>query len=61
MTGARRIAADVRAGVRSAREVLEEHLATIDGLEADIHAFNVVLADQARAAADAVDAAVGVR
>ena len=31
---------------------------TIGAREADIHAFNVVLADEARAAADAVDAAV---
>jgi aspartyl-tRNA(Asn)/glutamyl-tRNA(Gln) amidotransferase subunit A len=55
---ARRIADDVRSGARSARDVLEAHLAAIGGREADIHAFNVVLADDARAAADAVDAAV---
>ena len=58
MTGARRIAADVRSGARSARDVLEEHLDVIGGREPDIHAFNVVLADVARGAADAVDAAV---
>jgi aspartyl-tRNA(Asn)/glutamyl-tRNA(Gln) amidotransferase subunit A len=52
------IARAVRAGERSAREVVDEHLAVIDGREADIHAFNIVLADEARAAADAVDAAV---
>jgi aspartyl-tRNA(Asn)/glutamyl-tRNA(Gln) amidotransferase subunit A len=56
--GARRIAADVRSGARSARDVLEEHLDVISGREPDIHAFNVVLADVARGAADAVDAAV---
>jgi aspartyl-tRNA(Asn)/glutamyl-tRNA(Gln) amidotransferase subunit A len=56
--GARRIAADVRSGARSARDVLEEHLDAISGREPDIHAFNVVLADVARGAADAVDAAV---
>ena len=58
MTTARRIAADVRSGARSAREVLDEHLDEIARREPDIHAFNLVLADEARAAADAVDAAV---
>ena len=38
--------------------MLDEHLAAIDGRERELHAFNVVLADEARAAADAVDAAV---
>jgi len=52
------IAAAVRAGERSAREVLEEHLAAVDAREDEVHAFNLVLADEARAAADAVDAAV---
>ncbi|HEU4840124.1 MAG TPA: amidase, partial [Ilumatobacteraceae bacterium] len=52
------IAAAVRAGTRSAVEVLEEHLAAIDAREAELHAFNVVLADEAREAAAAVDAAV---
>ena len=52
------IAADVRAGRRRARDVLEEHLARVDAREGEIHAFNLVLADEARAAADAVDAAV---
>jgi aspartyl-tRNA(Asn)/glutamyl-tRNA(Gln) amidotransferase subunit A len=52
------IAADVRAGRRRARDVLEEHLARIDAREPEIHAFNLVLADEARAAADAVDARV---
>ena len=49
------IARDVRAGTRTAREVCEEHLAAVDGREEDLHAFNVVLADQARADADQVD------
>jgi aspartyl-tRNA(Asn)/glutamyl-tRNA(Gln) amidotransferase subunit A len=52
------VAAAVRAGTRSAREVVEEHLETISGREGDVHAFNLVLADEARAAADAVDATV---
>ncbi len=56
MTPALEISADVRAGRRSARDVLEEHLSRIDAREGDIHAFNLVLADEARAAADAVDA-----
>ena len=52
------VAADVRAGRRRAVDVLDEHLAAIDAAEADIHAFNVVTAREARAAAAAVDAAV---
>ena len=52
------IAAAVRAGEVSAREVVDAHLARIDAAESEIHAFNLVLADEARAAAAAVDAAV---
>jgi len=52
------IATDVRSGARSARSVIEEHLARIDVREADIHAFNLVLRDEALAAADAIDARV---
>jgi aspartyl-tRNA(Asn)/glutamyl-tRNA(Gln) amidotransferase subunit A len=37
---------------------LEEHLARVEALEEDVHAFNLVLADSARMAADAVDADV---
>jgi aspartyl-tRNA(Asn)/glutamyl-tRNA(Gln) amidotransferase subunit A len=49
------IAAAVRSGERSARSIVEEHLARIDGREAELHAFNLVLADVALAAADEVD------
>ncbi len=49
------IAEAVRSGERSAREVLDAHLAAIDAHEGEIHAFNLVLADRARAAADEVD------
>ena len=52
------IAASVRSGERKAREVIDEHLAVIDEREGDIHAFNHVMASEARATADAVDAAV---
>jgi aspartyl-tRNA(Asn)/glutamyl-tRNA(Gln) amidotransferase subunit A len=55
---ARDIAADVRAGRRSAVDVLDEHLARIAEREPEINAFNLVLADEARAMAQAVDAAV---
>ena len=48
----------VRRGERSAREVLEDHLEAIAAREPEIHAFNLVLADEARVEADAVDAAV---
>jgi aspartyl-tRNA(Asn)/glutamyl-tRNA(Gln) amidotransferase subunit A len=49
------IAASVRGGTRSAVDVLEEHLAAIEAREPEIHAFNLVLADEARAAAAEVD------
>lgn len=49
------IATAVRAGELSARTVLEAHLAVIDASEGEINAFNLVMADEARAAADAVD------
>ena len=52
------IAAGVRSGSITAGEVVEAHLARIAAREADVHAFNLVLADEARAAAVAVDAAV---
>ena len=52
------IAAAVRAGERTARATVDEHLAAIDAREAELHAFNLVLADEARAAADAIDARV---
>ncbi len=55
MTGAVDIARAVRAGSRTARDVLEEHLAAIDGREGELHAFNLVLAEEARAGADEVD------
>jgi aspartyl-tRNA(Asn)/glutamyl-tRNA(Gln) amidotransferase subunit A len=49
------IARAVRAKERSARAVVDEHLARIDEREDELHAFNLVLADEARAAADALD------
>jgi aspartyl-tRNA(Asn)/glutamyl-tRNA(Gln) amidotransferase subunit A len=45
----------VRRGERSARQVVEECLAAISVGEGEVHAFNRVLAPEARAAADAVD------
>ena len=58
MATALEIAAAVRAGERSAVDVLEEHLAAIASRDEDIHAFNLVLVEQARLAAAAVDAVV---
>ncbi len=55
---ARRVADAVRAGERSAVDVLDEHLARIDEHDGLIHAFNHVIRDEARATAAAVDAAV---
>jgi aspartyl-tRNA(Asn)/glutamyl-tRNA(Gln) amidotransferase subunit A len=49
------IAAAVRSGEVSAAEVLEAHLAEIDRREDEVHAFNLVTADAARAVAAAVD------
>ena len=55
---AREIAAAVRGGTQTARSVVEASLATIDARDADLHACNLVLADVALAAADAIDVAV---
>ena len=52
------IAAAVASGRESARSVTEEHLARIAADDGRIGAFNLVLAEQARAAADGIDAAV---
>lgn len=56
--GAAEIAGGVRSGRLLPRDVVEEHLARIESAEADVHAFNLVSADAARAAADRLDAAV---
>lgn len=57
-----RTATDIAAAVRSAqvtaRTVVDEHLDAIASGDGDINAFNLVTADMARAAADAVDATV---
>ena len=52
------IAADVRSATRTAASVLAEHRARIAIHEPDVHAFNLVLAEHADAAAAAVDEAV---
>ncbi len=52
------IAEAVRFGTVSATQVLEDHLARIDAREDEIHAFNLVLADEARQRAGEVDAIV---
>ena len=52
---ARDIAAAVRSGERKAAEVMDEHLARIDEREGEIHAFNLVLADEARREAEEID------
>ena len=49
------IAADVRAGRRSATEVLEESLAAIEAREPELNAFNLVTSDAARESAADVD------
>jgi aspartyl-tRNA(Asn)/glutamyl-tRNA(Gln) amidotransferase subunit A len=52
------LAAQVRSGVRSAREVTDEALAAVATDDARFHTFLDVMEDAARAQADAVDAAV---
>ena len=54
------IAWNVRNNVVTATEIVEQHLAEIDRREGDIHAFNLVLADEARARAAEIDDAVAV-
>ena len=50
------LAAAIRSGERSAVDVLEEHLAVIDAREDEIHAFNLVMVEQARREAVDIDA-----
>ena len=52
------VAAAVRSGTTTAAQVLEQHLAAIAGREPEIHAFNLVLTEQARERAAAIDATV---
>jgi aspartyl-tRNA(Asn)/glutamyl-tRNA(Gln) amidotransferase subunit A len=52
------LADGVRSGRWTATEKLEEFLGAIEAREGEIHAFNLVTADHARAAAAAVDAQV---
>ncbi|MGO8871347.1 MAG: Asp-tRNA(Asn)/Glu-tRNA(Gln) amidotransferase subunit GatA [Acidimicrobiales bacterium] len=49
------LAAAVRSGERSAVDVLEEHLTAIDAGDGEVHAFNLVTADEAREQAADVD------
>lgn len=53
------IAASVRSGALRAIDVIEDHLERIDAHEGELHAFNVVLADEARSRALSVDNLVG--
>ncbi len=57
-TSAIDIAGAVRRGERSALDVIDEHLARIDALDGDLHAFLTVTAEAARAAAVRVDETV---
>jgi aspartyl-tRNA(Asn)/glutamyl-tRNA(Gln) amidotransferase subunit A len=59
-TSAADIAWNVRNNLISAADILEHHLAAIDERETDIHAFNLVLADEARSRAAEIDDAVSV-
>ena len=57
-TTASGIAAAIASKQITAREVIDSYLAQITAREPDIHAFNLVTADAARAHADAIDADV---
>ena len=59
LPGAAALAAAVRRGERTARDVVEEHLARIAGADPVLRAFLCVTADAARARADAIDDLVG--
>ena len=50
------IAAAVTAKRITARAVIDDYLSRIDARESEIHAFNLVMAQEARAQADAIDA-----
>jgi aspartyl-tRNA(Asn)/glutamyl-tRNA(Gln) amidotransferase subunit A len=49
------VAEAVRSGERSARSVVDSYLDAIAARDADVHAFNLVTADDARRAADDID------
>jgi aspartyl-tRNA(Asn)/glutamyl-tRNA(Gln) amidotransferase subunit A len=53
--GIAQVVADVKAGAVKAADLVEQRLAVIASRDAEIHAFNHVMADEARAAAAAVD------
>lgn len=55
---ASQIATGVRSGALKAVDVIEQHLARVAASDPEIHAFNLVLADEARERAAAIDAAV---
>jgi aspartyl-tRNA(Asn)/glutamyl-tRNA(Gln) amidotransferase subunit A len=57
-SGAGAVAAAVRSGEVTALEVLEKALSRIERDEGSLHCFNLVMGDEARHAAAAVDAAV---
>ncbi|MDP7598343.1 MAG: Asp-tRNA(Asn)/Glu-tRNA(Gln) amidotransferase subunit GatA [Acidimicrobiales bacterium] len=52
------LAGSVRSGERSARSIVEEHLAVIADAEGEINAFNLVTADAALDRADRIDGVV---
>ena len=59
-TGVADIAWNVRNNLVRASDVLERHLAAIEQREAEVHAFNLVLADEARQRAAEIDEMVAV-
>ena len=49
------VAEAVRQGRRSARQLVEQHLAAVGTAEPEVHAFNLVMADAALSEADEID------
>jgi aspartyl-tRNA(Asn)/glutamyl-tRNA(Gln) amidotransferase subunit A len=56
--GIAQVVADVKSGAVKAADLVEQQLAAIAARDGEIHAFNHVMADEARAAAAGVDATV---
>jgi len=59
-TAATDISWEVRNGVTKAADVLERHLAEIERRDGDVHAFNLVLTDEARQRAAEIDDGVAM-
>ena len=55
---AREISSAIRKGETTAKDVLENHLTVIQDREEEIHAFNLVMTEEARNEAEGIDALI---